>query len=48
MVIRGTGDKPYRLQANFGKDLWTEGTLVLDYKNRRAYYEEPNTSDETN
>jgi hypothetical protein len=48
MVIRGTGDKPYRLQANFGKDLWTEGTLVLDYKNRRAYYEESNTSDETN
>jgi len=38
MVIRGSSDKPYRLEANFGQDLWTEGTLVLDYQNRRAYY----------
>jgi hypothetical protein len=44
MVIRGTGDKPYRLEANFGKDLWTEGTLVLDYRNRRTYYETSESS----
>jgi hypothetical protein len=39
MVIRGSMQKPYRLQANFGPDLWTGGTLVLDFQNRRAYYE---------
>ena len=45
MVIQEAGSKPYRLQANFGQDLWTDGTLVLDYQNRRAYYEAPGTAD---
>jgi hypothetical protein len=47
MVIREAGGKPYRLQANFGADLWADGTLVLDYQNRRAYYEASGAPDRT-
>jgi hypothetical protein len=34
------GERPYRMEAFFGRDLWTGGTLVLDVQNRRAYYED--------
>ena len=39
MVIIEGMQRSYRLEANFGEDLWSKGTLVLDYQNRRAYYE---------